>query len=59
MKHLQVLGSVVDVKTTKRVSKLEERSKVMIFIRYELGTKAYRCLNHANFKVSINREAIF
>ena len=38
--HLRVFGLVVHVKTTKKVSKLEDRSNVMIFIGYELDTNA-------------------
>ena len=47
------------MKTTKKVSKLEDRSNVMILIGYELGTKAYRCLDPMNFKVTISRYVIF
>ena len=59
VEHLRVFGSVVHVKTTKRVSKLEDRSIVMIFIGYVLGSKAYRCLDPYTFKVSISRDVIF
>ena len=41
------------------MSKLEDRSSVMILIGYELGTKAYRCLDPRNFKVTISRDVIF
>ena len=47
------------VKTTKRVSKLEDKRNVRIFVGYELGTKAYRCLGPYTFKVSISRDAVF
>ena len=57
--HLWVFGSVVHVKTTKRVNKLEDRSNVMVFIGYELSTKAYRCLDPLSFKVTISRDVIF
>ena len=57
--HLRVFGSVVHVKTTKRVSKLEDRSSVMVFIGYELGTKAYRCLDPLSFKVIKSRDVVF
>ena len=59
MEHLRILGLVVHVKTMKKVSKLEERSNVMIFIKNELRSKAYRCLDPLNFKVSISRYVIF
>ena len=35
VEHLRVFGLVVHVKTTKKVSKLEDKSNVMIFIVYE------------------------
>ena len=59
MEHLRVFGLVVNVKTMKKVSKLEDKSNVMIFIGYELGTKAYECLDLLNFKVFISRDVIF
>ena len=59
MDHLRVFGSVVHVKTTKKVRKLEDRSNVMIFIGNELGTKAYRCLDPLSFKVTISIYVIF
>ena len=57
--HLRVFGSVVHVKTTRKMNKLEDRRNVMILIGYELGTKAYRCLDPTNFKVAISRDVIF
>ena len=57
--HLRVFGSVVHGKTTRKVSKLEDRSTVMILIGYKRGTKAYRCLDLMNFKVTISRDVIF
>ena len=57
--HLKVFGSVVHVKTTRMLNKLEDRSTVMILIGYKHGTKAYRCLDPMNFKVTIIRDVIF
>ena len=57
--HLRVFGSVVHVKTTRMLNKLEDRSTVMMLIGYERGTKAYRCLDPMNFKVTITRDVIF
>ena len=54
-----MFGSVVHVKTTRKISKLEDRGTVMILIGYERGTKAYRCLDPLNFKVTISRDVIF
>ena len=58
--HMRTFGSIVHVKTTKgHLSKLEDRSQPMIFIGYELGTKAYKCFDPVNSKVIISRDAIF
>ena len=57
--HLKVFGSVVFVKATRRLSKLEERSKCMLFMGYEAGSKAYRCLDPVTFKIHISRDVIF
>ena len=55
----EVFGSMVRVKITKKVSKQEDRSNVMIFIGYKLGTKDYRCIDPLSFKVTIIRDVIF
>ena len=48
------------MKDTKgHLSKLEDRSKPMIFIGYELGSKGYKCFDPANFKVVISQDVIF
>ena len=53
--HMRIFGSIVLVKETKpHLSKLEDRSKPMIFIGYELGSKAYRCFDPVNSKVIIS-----
>ena len=58
--HMRIFGCVAHVKDTrKHPSKLEDRSMPMIFIGYELGSKAYRCLDPVNLKVVINRDIIF
>lgn len=59
IEHLRVFGSMVYVKTNTWLSKLEDRGRLMIFIGYEVGTKAYRCLDPLTFKVYINRDVIF
>ena len=60
MDHMRTFGSIVHVKVTKgHLSKLEDRSQPMIFIGYELGTKAYKCFDLVNSKVIISRDAIF
>ena len=58
--HKRIFRSIVHMKHTKRhLSKLEDRSQPMLFIGYELGTKAYRCFDSVNFKVTISRDLIF
>ena len=53
--HMRIFGSIVHVKETKgHLSKLEDRSNPMIFIGYELGSKAYRCFDPVNSKVIIS-----
>ena len=59
MSHLKIFGSVVYVKTTRRLSKIEDMSKCMMFMGYEAGSKAYRFLDPATFKLHINRDVIF
>ena len=58
--HMRIFGCLAHVKDTrKHPRKLEDRSIPMIFIGYELGSKAYRCLDPVNFKVVISRDIIF
>ena len=58
--HLRTFGCIVHVKDTRRhQSKLENRSKPMIFMGYELGSKAYKCLDPINLKVVISQDVIF
>ena len=53
--HMKISGSIIHVKETKpHLSKLEDRCKPMIFIGYELGSKAYRCFDPVNLKVIIS-----
>ena len=58
--HMRIFESIVHVKNTKRhLNKLKDRSQPMLFIGYELGTKAYKCFDVANFKVIISQDVIF
>ena len=45
--HFRTFGSLVHVKVTANVGKLEDRSQEMIFVGYEQGSKAYRCIDPA------------
>ena len=58
--HTRTFGSIVHVKETKgHLSKLEDKSKPMIFIGYDLGSKAYCCFDPVNSKVIISRDVVF
>ena len=58
--HMRIFGSIVHVKHTKgHLSKLEDRSQPMLFIGYELRSKAYRYFDPVNFKVTISCDVIF
>ena len=57
--HLKVFGSIVFVKTTRRLSKIEDRSKCMVFMGYEVGSKAYWCLGRATIRIHIRRDVLF
>ena len=57
--YLRIFGSVAFVKATRRLSKLKARSKCMLFMGYEAGSKAYRCLDPGTFKIHISRDVIF
>ena len=56
--HLRIFGSLVHVKLTANVGKLEDRSQEMMFVGYEKGSKAYRCIDLATRKISISRDVI-
>ena len=57
--YLKVFGSIVFVKITGRLSKLEGIIKCMVFLGYESRSKAYRCLDPITFKIHISRDVIF
>lgn len=51
---------IVHVKNTKlHLKKLEDRSKPMIFIGYEPGSKAYRAYDSATDRVIVSRDVVF
>ena len=57
--HFRTFGSLVHVKVTGNVGKLEDRSQEMIFVGYEHGSKAYRCIDLATRKLCIRRNVKF
>ncbi|CAL1392261.1 unnamed protein product [Linum trigynum] len=61
VRHLRTFGCVAHVKTVgKHLSKLEDRSKPMVFIGYESPvSKAYRMYNPATQKLVVTRDVVF
>lgn len=58
--YLRVFRCVVHVKVTKpHLSKLEDRSKPMVFFGYEPGTAAYRVFDPVGNRVHVTRDAVF
>ena len=59
VRHFKTFGSLVHVKVTSDLGKPEEKSKKMIFVGYEHGSKAYRCLDPASLKLCISKDVSF
>lgn len=58
--HLRTFGCVSHVKVTApHQKKLDDRSRRMIFVGYELGSMAYRVYDPATRRVHISRDVIF
>ena len=57
--HFRTFGSLVHVKVTGNVGKIEDKSQEMICVGYEHGSKAYRCIDPSTRKLSISRDVIF
>jgi hypothetical protein len=60
VQHLRTFGCVDHVKDTSlNLKKLEDRSRPMIFIGYELGSKVYRTYGPITKKVHVSRDVVF
>ena len=58
--HLRVFDSLVHVKCTKMPQKkLEDHSTPMVFIGYEVGSKAYHCFDPINRSVHVSHDVVF
>jgi hypothetical protein len=58
--HLRAFGCVAHVKVTApHLKKLDDRSKPMIFVGYEPGSKAYRVYDPSTRRVHVSRDVIF
>ena len=54
MSHLKIFGSIVHVKTLGTVGKLDGRSKEMVFVGYERGTKGSQCFDPTTYKIHLS-----
>jgi transposase InsO family protein len=58
--HLRTFGCIAHVKVTKpHLTKLDDRSKPMIFVGYEPGSAAYRCYDPVTRRIHISRDVVF
>jgi hypothetical protein len=58
--YLCTFGCVVHVKNTRpHLKKLEDQSTPMIFVGYEVGSKAYRVYNPVDGCVGVMCDAVF
>jgi hypothetical protein len=58
--HFRTFGCLVHVKIiSPHLSKLDDRSALMVFIGYKKGSKAYKTYNPVTKKVYVTRDAIF
>ena len=55
VEHFRVFGSLCHVKVLgQKLKKLQDRSKPMVFIGYEVGTKGYKCYDPETSRVYIS-----
>jgi hypothetical protein len=58
--HLKIFGCVAHVKQVgPGIGKLSDRSKRMVFIGYESGTKGFRLFDPSTNRLVVNRDVIF
>ena len=58
--HLKVFECIAYVpNTTPHLKRLEDRSRKMIFIGYEYGSKAYRAYDPTTRRVHVTRDVVF
>ncbi len=58
--HLRTFGCVAHVKTSApHLKKLDDRSRPMIFVGYETGSKAYRLYDPVAKRLQISRDVVF
>ena len=58
--YMRTFGCVVHVREARPgLKKLDDRSRPMIFVGYEAGTKGYRAYEPSTGRVVITRDAVF
>ena len=58
--NLRIFGCIAHVRnTSSHLKKLEDKSRKMIFIGYEAGSKAYRAYNPTTNCVHVSRDIVF
>jgi transposase InsO family protein len=60
VQHLRTFGCIAHVKVnTPHLHKLDDRSRKMVFVGYEPGSKAYRVYDPTSRRVHISRDVVF
>lgn len=60
VRHLKVFGCIGYVKTkTEHLRKLDDRSRILVHLGTEPGSKSYRMLDPINRKIVVSRDVIF
>jgi hypothetical protein len=58
--HLRTFGCIAHIKDVRpHLKKLEDRSRPMVLLGYEQGSKAYRCYDPITKRVCISRDVVF
>ena len=58
--HLKVFGCIAHIRNSSpHLKKVEDRSRKMIFIGYEAGSKAYRAYDPTTNRVHVSRDIVF
>lgn len=60
IEHIRIFGCIAHTKVdTPHLRKLDDRSRMLVHLGTEPGSKAYRLLNPINRKVAVSRDVIF
>ena len=60
IQHLRTFGCIAHTKVnTPHQKKLDDRSRRMVFVAYEPGSKAYRVYDPSTRRVHISRDVVF